>query len=187
MQLGMRVWPGLERLWYRGDFHALLVAILFGWILAFSFLATFVWPEWVTSYLGRNWVSVSVLPIVWISLLISALVTIATPSARLPATSPNNEEGALHAFVEAQEHYLQANYFEAEKRLRENLRVNAGDIESMLLLVAVLRRSRRLEEALDFISEMELLESSAPWFAELKTEKASCLRLKIQSLPPAHG
>jgi hypothetical protein len=85
----------------------------------------------------------------------------------------------------AQEFYLQANYFEAEKMLRRNLQKGTNDVESMLLWISTLRRTRRIPQALDLISDMERLDAALPWLAELHLEKELCLRLKVQT-PPAH-
>ncbi|MEQ1828029.1 MAG: hypothetical protein ABL921_18860, partial [Pirellula sp.] len=61
----------------------------------------------------------------------------------------------------------------------------AHDIEASILWISILRRTKRITQALEMISNLEMLDSAAPWLLELRTEKAECLRLKIQS-PPAH-
>jgi hypothetical protein len=91
----------------------------------------------------------------------------------------------LKNLVLAQEFYLQANYFEAEKMLRRNLQKGSNDVESMLLWISTLRRTRRIPQALDLISDVERLDAALPWLAELQVEKELCLRLKVQT-PPAH-
>ena len=85
----------------------------------------------------------------------------------------------------AQELYLQANYFDAERLIRNNLSGQAEDIESSLLWIAILRRTRRIPQALELISNVVKLDAALPWMAELRSEKEQCLRIKIQT-PPAH-
>lgn len=85
----------------------------------------------------------------------------------------------------AQEYYLQANYFEAEKHLRKNIGREFTDIESVLLWISVLRRTKRMTQALEVIAETELMDAAAPWTMELQGEKALCLK-RMSELPPAH-
>ena len=85
----------------------------------------------------------------------------------------------------AQELYLQANYFEAERLVRKNTIGNIDDVESSLLWIAILRRTRRITQALELIASVDKLDAAQQWMAELRSEKAQCLRIKIQT-PPAH-
>jgi hypothetical protein len=59
------------------------------------------------------------------------------------------------------------------------------DVESLLLWIAILRRTRRIPLALELIAQVDKLDAAGPWLPELRTEKEQCLRIKIQT-PPAH-
>ncbi len=180
-----RFWPGFQKLWLKGDFHSLMVSLLFSWVLAATCLATFVWPEWLITFLSPAWLAKASLVSLWLILcgvsLFSAMGTFlnATRSTglSLAATQQNLEN--------AQELYLQANYFDAERLIRKNLSGQAEDIESFLLWIAILRRTRRIPQALELISNVVKLDAALPWMAELRSEKEQCLRIKIQA-PPAH-
>jgi len=184
MHVVFRFWPGFHKLWNRGDFHSLLVSILFAWVLMLAWSATFVWPEWLWSAFDSRWIARCLLAAVWITLVFSAV------GSALQSLRPTNNHGpspaeAVKHLELAQEHYLQADYFEAELQVQKNVRRSKTDIESCMLLVAIYRRTRRIQQALDLVSTLELLEASLPWMLEIRVEKEQCLRLKLQT-PPAH-
>jgi hypothetical protein len=180
-----RFWPGLPKLWQRGDFHSLLVSLLFGWVLVFVWLATFVWPEWLASFFSPEWLSQLILYATWVIIGGAALLA-AAQSTTFPTRAIVNSQVERQKNLEiAQEYYLQANYFEAERLVRKNNLGGARDMESTLLWISILRRTRRITQALELISSMELLDAAIPWTAELRSEKEQCLRIKIQT-PPAH-
>jgi hypothetical protein len=175
----------LPSLWVRGDVHSLLVAILFSWVFCFAWLATFVWPEWLATWLGTSWLSSVAFASVWASVAISSIFSAlksAVPSEYQGAQARQERQANLEL---AQEYYLQANYFEAEKLVRKNSVRGQNDVESMLLWISILRRTKRVTQALELISQLEMLDAAVGWLAELRSEKEQCLRIKIQ-LPPAH-
>ena len=185
MHVVFRFWPGFEKLWNRGDFHSLLVSILFSWAVMLAWSATFVWPEWLQSTLENTWLARGLLTLAWIALFFSAAGS-AVQSLRFSNKDTNHSPAfAVKQLELAQEFYLQADYFEAERLLKKNVRQSNVDIESSVLLVAILRRTRRLPQALELIASLERLEASLPWLSEIRVEKEHCLRLKIQT-PPAH-
>ena len=180
-----RFWPGFEKLWLKGDFHSLMVSLLFSWVWVATCLATFVWPEWLATYLSPNWLAKTTLIALWLALFGTSvacaigtfLSTASSPGLSLAATQENLEN--------AQELYLQANYFDAERLIRKNISGQPEDIESFLLWISILRRTRRIPQALELISNVAKLDAALPWMAELRSEKEQCLRIKIQT-PPAH-
>jgi hypothetical protein len=180
-----RFWPGFQKLWLKGDFHSLMVSLLFSWVLTATCLATFVWPEWLVAFLGPAWLANAALYLLWLVLCLASIL-----SAIGAILSTSNSTGLGVALIQenlenAQELYLQANYFDAERLIRKNLSGQAEDIESALLWIAILRRTRRIPQALELISNVLKLDAALPWMAELRSEKDQCLRIKIQS-PPAH-
>ena len=184
MHVVFRFWPGFDKFWNRGDFHSLLVSILFAWALMLAWSATFVWPEWLLSAVENAWLARFLLAAVWITLAFSA-VGAALQSLRPRSNDALSPADAVKHLELAQEHYLQADYFEAERQVKKNMRGSKTDIESCMLLVAIYRRTRRIQQALDLIAILELLEASLPWLSEIRVEKEQCLRLKLQT-PPAH-
>ena len=180
-----RFWPGFQKLWLKGDFHSLLVSLLFSWVLIATCLATFVWREWLTTFLSPVWLANTALISLWL------ILCIASVSSAIGAILSTSQSSGLDVAViqenleNAQELYLQANYFDAERLIRNNLSGQAEDIESSLLWIAILRRTRRIPQALELISNVVKLDAALPWMAELRSEKEQCLRIKIQT-PPAH-
>jgi thioredoxin-like negative regulator of GroEL len=84
-------------------------------------------------------------------------------------------------FRKAQAAYLQGDYFEAERLLASNLAQERSDIESGLLLISVLRRSCRFDEAIEQINLLRKRDFSVRWESELTLEKEKCLKRKRQS------
>jgi len=180
-----RFWPGFQKLWLKGDFYSLLVSLLFSWFLSLAWLATFVWPEWLIAFFSPKWLANLILLTLWLSILGSSLSSVV--GSLLPAFGQGELSGAARQsnLEQAQEHYLQANYFESERFVRKNMQGDADDVESSLLWIAILRRTRRIPQALELISNIGHLDAATPWLRELHTEKEQCLRIKIQT-PPAH-
>ncbi len=181
-----RFWPGLQPLWHRGDFHSLLVSLLFSWIFAIAWLATFVWPEWLTVFFSPHWLAQIALSSLWIFVVASSLLSAIGAICPLFGNEGIGASERQTNLVEAQELYLQASYFEAERLVKKNSLGQNDDIESSLLWIAILRRTRRIPQALELISNVSKLDAAAPWFRELQSEKEQCLRIKIQA-PPAHS
>ena len=180
-----RFWPGFQKLWLKGDFHSLLVSLLFSWVLIATCLATFVWREWLTTFLSPVWLANTALMSLWLILCIAS-VSSAIGAILSTSHSSGPDVAVIQENLEnAQELYLQANYFDAERLIRNNLSGQAEDIESSLLWIAILRRTRRIPQALELISNVVKLDAALPWMAELRSEKEQCLRIKIQT-PPAH-
>lgn len=157
-------WPGLPRLWYRGDTAALAMAILFGLALNMALVATFAWPDWLSPWSVR---------MLWVTLLLVSPVAavrnyLAWPSIQHPIV-PSVDRDAM--FTEAQTSYLRGDYFEAEAALHGVFAGGKQDIESAILMVSILRRTRRLAQAMYCIDRLLLLDSAATWTYELKLER----------------
>ena len=180
-----RFWPGFQKLWLKGDFHSLLVSLLFSWVLVVAWLATFVWSEWLVSFFSPDWLARFILVALWLSIvgasLFSAVGTIFSFRNNVGLGISSRQQN----LELAQELYLQANYFEAERLVRKNLSGETDDVESSLLWIAIFRRTRRISQALELISNIDKLDAASPWLSELRSEKEQCLRIRIQA-PPAH-
>jgi len=182
----MRFWPGFQKLWLKGDFHSLFVSLLFSWVVVFFSLGTFVWPDWFVVILSPRWLAKVILVTGWISIITTCLLSgigLLFGNANTPNISLGERQKNLE---KAQELYLRANYYEAEQLIKRNVSGRTEDIESHLLWIAILRRTRRIPQALELISSVDKLDAAAPWISELRLEKEQCVRIKIQT-PPAHN
>ena len=180
-----RFWPGFQKLWLKGDFHSLLVSLLFSWVFVIAWLATFVWPEWLAVLFGPVLLAKAVFYGLWTAIIGMSLLSASGALLRLTNSEELGFAERQENLQKAQELYLQANYFDAERLVRKNMSGAYEDIESLLLWIAILRRTRRIPLALDLIAQVDKLDAAAPWLSELRIEKEQCLRIKIQT-PPAH-
>ncbi len=180
-----RFWPGFQKLWLKGDFHSLLVSLLFSWIVVIAWLATFVWPEWLIVFFSPQWLARVILASLWLTVAITSFMSAIGSMFPVFGKAEIGESARQLNLEHAQELYLQASYFEAERLVKKNTQGNSGDVESALLWIAILRRTRRIPQALELISNVGKLDAATPWLRELQSEKAQCLRIKIQA-PPAH-
>lgn len=171
--LGIRavcLWPGLPGAWLRGKVQQLLLALAATWILSFLLLATFVWPAWIgIGSLRALWGAAA---IGWLGLAIRGHWQCASLQ---PVSTP---EQAV-AFTEAQGEYLRGNWFAAEARLLAILQADARDVETLLLLISVLRQTRRWQPALRRLQQLELLDGAQRWRHEIAREKEFMARALV--------
>ena len=97
-----------------------------------------------------------------------------------PRGCPTNE------FAQAQIHYLQENYFEAEKILapfakHQTLSDEDIELEAALLLATIYRRTDRCELAIELLDRLLLLERSVKWEAELNQERDLVIERKVRN------
>jgi tetratricopeptide (TPR) repeat protein len=74
-------------------------------------------------------------------------------------------------YQEALKHYLQGSWFEAETSLGRLLRLAPRDVEGLLLLATLLRRTRRYDEALSQFDRLERLRDATRWAREIAEER----------------
>ncbi len=74
-------------------------------------------------------------------------------------------------FLEAQVDYLAGSWFEAEAKLLQILHDFPRDAESQLMLVGVLRRTKRFRPGLRRLAHLETLDSAARWGHEIRRER----------------
>ncbi len=157
-------WPGLSAAWYRGNTSSLAIAVVSTWVLALLLLATFVWPQWVSTLALRGlWLLAMV---IWVA----ASARSQWQFSRLMQVSKPLE--AKDHFLLAQTDYLAGNWFEAEAKLLQILHDFPRDAESQLLLIGVLRHTRRFKPALRRLTHLLTLDSSARWSYEINRERA---------------
>jgi hypothetical protein len=71
---------------------------------------------------------------------------------------------------------LRGEYFEAEAALHPIFIAGREDAESALLLAAILRRTNRLEQAIQTLERLSRLDCAAGWYEEIHRERNLCLR-----------
>ena len=160
-------WPGLAGAWYRGNGAQLITALMSAWLAVLLMLATFVWPYWFSLPLTRVLWGLAVLG--W-----SGMIVWEHWRFRLWFSTVRPE--ATEAYAAAQHEYLRGNWFAAEAGLLSILHDKADDADALLLLVSVLRRTKRWQPALRRLQQLELLDASYRWRFEIEAERRSIQR-----------
>ena len=154
-------WPGLPQLWLRGDPVALVLAVAFAVLLNLALVTSLVWTELLDPF-QRN-VLWAVVGLVW---TISAVVSLRWWQSR---ESPQ-PDAAEDLFRHSLNQYLQGNWLETERMLRRLLRRNGHDVDARLLLVGVMRRTKRFDEAHRQLDRLVASEGSDKWHTEIDRE-----------------
>jgi len=161
------LWPGLARLWFRGEWTGLAAATLFAAALNVMLVSSFLWPELLPSAFG--WIGWPVVLVVWFA---SALRTIRVlPELRHPARRAD-----LGLFIQAQDEYLKGHWFEAESLLQQATSHCQHDASAQLLLATLYRRTRRRDEAERRLRLLERLDGAGYWACEIQRERALLTR-----------
>lgn len=163
------LWPGLARLWLRGDGYSLALAVFYSILLNLALISSLIWPD----YLGSRFLLVAwpLLASVWvISFWVSwrSLPQWLSVGQRI-AAEPDNRLDTL--FNVAQREYLKGNWVDARDLLERRLQLRPRDAEARLLLVGVLRQVGRLSQALEELQRLEGLDESRPWSFEINRER----------------
>ncbi|MEO8268561.1 MAG: hypothetical protein ABI557_02505 [Aureliella sp.] len=156
------LWPGLPAAWLLGLSRSLLIALVYAWCVCGLLLTTFVWPDWI---------AVSLLRMLWLAAMATWIGAAFRNCLRLPGMLATSDAHSSLALVGAQQEYLRGNWFEAEASVLQVLHDHPRDAESMLLLVGILRRTKRFQPALRRLGQLELLETAAGWHFEIQREK----------------
>jgi hypothetical protein len=173
MRIAFAFWPGTLIAWRHGDVRALLIAWLFGLCLNVAWIGSTLWPMWMSPMR---------LTILWGALITVSVLSAAYAALRGHLAQPTAAAGCPNdRLLQAQEFYLQANYFEAEQILLPYCRSTDLDIEAALLLASILRRTERYPQAVELLEEMALLDRSWRWQDEIEQEKRLALKQKIRS------
>jgi len=170
------LWPGLPELFRHGAWPALAVAWGFGVLVNLGVASSLVWDELL---------SPTVRSLVWLAVFVfwgSAAAFSYLSDGRV--RSHRNAKAAGDNFGEAMDHYLQGNWFEAERILYRILRKNPRDVEAALMLATLLRHAGRLEESARRLDRVERLEDSRAWQLEICRER-KLLEEARQSRPVA--
>ena len=154
------LWPGLPQLWHAGSWTGLVLATGFAVLVDVLLLASFVWVELLQPRdLQLGWAATG---LVWIGAAVLSIGFGRLPTAAVSADS---------LFRGALREYLQGSWFEAETMLGKLLRLAPRDVEARLLLATLLRRTQRLDEALDQLYRVERLRDAERWTREIAAER----------------
>ena len=188
-QLALCGWPGLARLWMRGSWSALALAIGFSVLLNIALVATFAWP----TLLGDTFPAVA-WPIIIVIWVISVVVSYrmigswSSPPAMAAETKvaekgeflEENESDTL--FNRAQGEYLKGNWLDAESLLKRRLHHNDRDVESRLLLATLYRHTRRLELARAELASLKRFDETIHWHFEIRNEYELIRQIELERL-----
>ena len=157
------LWPGLARLWFRGEWLGLLTACAYAALVNMLIVTTLLWTEVAPEYL--RWAG-------WIVAIFWWLVAACLSLRDLPnLTSGEPHEVNQGLFAAAQTEYLKGNWIEAEACVRKLLRRAPRDVESLLLLATIQRRTRRHDEARVQLQQIARLDAANRWQVELRKER----------------
>lgn len=156
-------WPGLARLWLRGDWFALTLALGFALLLNFALLSTFVWHD----VLGSHFVWVA-----WPLLVTSWVVSFYRTPRVMAGLGMENapDKKSTQCLSEAHVEYLKGNWIDAEALLNRLIDMNRGDLEAWIMKIGLLRRTNRLAEARQHLQKVTQFENAARWSYELAQE-----------------
>ena len=162
-------WPGLPGLWFRGQMSSLLVAIGFSILLNLALVSSFLWP-WS---LGETFPAVA-WPMIFLIWGTSAWVAYngLTDVMSVPTSEKvADPERPDTLFNQAQREYLGGHWEEAESLLKRRIDHAPRDMEARLLLVTLLRHTRRLDQSRDQLSEMQRFDEALEWDFEMDREQ----------------
>jgi len=158
------LWPGSGGVLRQGRWSFLAIALLYGFALCGMVMLNFYWSELLTGNLRRG--TYVMLFILWL-VLSGKSSRLEKQCHRMRLPPPADKD----AMPEAQQHYLQGNWFEAECCLNILLKKNPRDIEAMLMLTTLYRHKERYEEAGNLLQELDRLEDAISWKFEIRSEK----------------
>lgn len=155
-------WPGLSRVWLRGEPGGLLPAVAFA-----AAVNGAMWLSFGSSVrLATTWQAA-----IWLALLAVWIVCSWRSYQALPGLAANNPgPEAEDLFRRAQTEYLKGHWFEAEGLASQIIRRFPRDLEARLLLVSVYRRMRRLDEARGELRTLSRFERAGQWDHEIEEE-----------------
>jgi len=172
MRWAKYLWPGLAQLWNRGDGFGLAVAIGFAALLNLTLVASFIWTELFTPEVRNvSWVAV------WLLWAGSAMVGYSWDGWR----ASTRRSAEYDTFGEAQDHYLQGNWYQAQRTLERLLRKNPRDIDARLMLATLLRHTGRREEAAGQLDRLVQLDGSRKWELEIGRERQLLAKAQAQA------
>lgn len=157
------LWPGLPRLWWRGDGRALLGALAFAAAVNLGLVSSLVWSDSLPTWLlAAGWTGIGV---IWIGYAVHGWQLV--PLLRGTGASPASDD----LFARAQAEYLNRHWLEAEELLQELLVERDQDAEAHLMLATLYRHTARTAEAADRLARLERMDGGQRWRVEIARER----------------
>lgn len=157
------LWPGLPQIRGSGSWAGLALAAGFALLVNLALTSTLWWSELLAAGVRSSvWVAVVV---VWGT---SALLCYR--SDHRSRSSPQDPP-ETNAFADAVDHYLNGNWFHAERVLSGLLGENPRDLDAALMLATLLRRTGRVGEARRQLDRLERWDGSVKWELEIRRER----------------
>jgi hypothetical protein len=157
------LWPGFPRVWFEGAWSGLALAAVFGLLVNFLALASFVWIEWVP------------VPAVWLGWVVAAAFwAVGTVFfGRRASLADSTAEAVKHddLFRRGLGEYLKGAWFEAESLFSELVAKNPRDVDARLMLATLLRHTSRPADAERQLDELDRLERAQKWREEIERER----------------
>jgi len=162
MPWAMVLWPGLARIYCQGAWQGLVWAVGFAALVNVALVVTFVHPGLLPG--GTR-------GLVWLAVVIAWLVGFGRPSAWGSVGQPTSRfDPDDRRFQAALDHYLKANWFEAETALKQLLEDEPRDLDARLMLATLYRHTGRLDEAAEELEALRLFEGTHKWELEIRQE-----------------
>jgi len=152
-------WPGLPALWRQGSWQGLIQAIAFALLLNTLILCTYGWSE-------ISWVGFRVVG--W--LLVGGWWGWAAWRTGQTWHELAAAGESADVFPNAQREYLKGNWFQAEQLLMRLLQRNNSDVDARLLLVTLLRHTKRRAAAAEQLRRLEKTDGAEKWRLEIHRE-----------------
>ena len=165
----------MAELWLEGSWSALALALVFAGLLNAMLAVSLIWPAWPSEELRlTGWTAVATMWLVggWMS-------------HRHLSVDRQAPHGDL--FSRAVNEYLQGNYVRAESILGQILQRDRRDVEARLLLVSLLRRMRRLDEAHLALGQLEQYRAAEKWRLEIERERQQLAELESSGAAQAES
>jgi tetratricopeptide (TPR) repeat protein len=162
------LWPGLARLWLRGQWGGLATALLFTGMVNGLLVTTFLWPR----VIGTAHTALVFNIVGWFTVLCFWGASVWTTWTLLPRWQPGADaRGDDSLFLRAQTEYLKGHWYEAEKLLEQMLQASPRDADAHLMLSTLYRHTRRYDEARRGLEVLERLAGGAKWLFEIHEER----------------
>ncbi len=166
------LWPGVAQLWSHGSWWGLALAIGAAAALDVLLLASFGWSELIGQNLRNTaWVVFAAAWAVAVGWSIRERRRQAVCGAGVSPARAAGTAAPQDAFVEALEHYLKGDYYQAEQLLGGLIGRNARDLEARLMLATLLRHTGRVAEAAGQLDALGRLEGAEKWQFEMEEER----------------
>jgi hypothetical protein len=162
------LWPGLPRLWWRGQASGLFTAAFFAIWLNATVLDAALSPIFTNP--GGRWANWAVLAGFW-------LVSFRRAARNLTQIYCGDAHYNDELFARAQTEYLRGQWFEAESLLLRLLREEPSDVEGRLLLATLYRHTRRPDLARAQLDRLERLPQGSRWRWEILQERTLAERV----------